>query len=187
MSRSLTIAVSGTGAGSAQPAVLKSITVSPTSATISAGETQQFTATGHYSDNGAARISRRLRRGLPPTAKRLALRHGFGNRIDRRHSDHYGFQRRGEQSRRTSNCDGCAKHCNRSSSPLRPLRSVPEKRNSLRPQATIAITARRISRRVRRGLPPTAKRLASARVWRPEWQRAPRPSRLRRAGRAVPA
>ena len=57
VSRSLTIAVSGTGTGSAQPAVLKSITVSPTSATISAGETQQFTATGHYSDNSTQNLT----------------------------------------------------------------------------------------------------------------------------------
>jgi uncharacterized protein YjdB len=47
-------ATSGLGSGSAvltvAPAVLSSITISPTAASIGVGDTQQFTATGHYSD-----------------------------------------------------------------------------------------------------------------------------------------
>ena len=50
-SRSLWVSLSGTGAGSGTGSpVLQSITVSPTSASISVGATQQFTATGHYSN-----------------------------------------------------------------------------------------------------------------------------------------
>ena len=40
----------GAGSGTGSP-VLQSITVSPSSASISVGATQQFTATGHYSDS----------------------------------------------------------------------------------------------------------------------------------------
>ncbi len=42
--------ISGVAALTVTPAVLTSITVSPTAATIATGHTQQFTATGHYSD-----------------------------------------------------------------------------------------------------------------------------------------
>ena len=53
-SRSIRIPVSGTGTGSA---ALQSITLSPASASISVGATQQFTATGHYSDGGTQNLT----------------------------------------------------------------------------------------------------------------------------------
>ena len=53
-SHSLRIPVSGTGTGSA---ALESITVSPDSASISVGATQQFTATGHYSNGSTQNLT----------------------------------------------------------------------------------------------------------------------------------
>ncbi|MGB9162454.1 MAG: Ig-like domain-containing protein, partial [Candidatus Sulfotelmatobacter sp.] len=57
-SRSLWVSLSGTGAGSGTGSpVLQSITVSPTSASISVGATQQFTATGHYSNGSTQTLT----------------------------------------------------------------------------------------------------------------------------------
>jgi len=52
--RSISVSATGTGTGSA---VLQSITVSPTSASISVGATQQFAATGHYSDGSTQNLT----------------------------------------------------------------------------------------------------------------------------------
>ncbi len=52
--RSILVSASGTGTGSA---VLQSITVSPTSASITVGATQQFAATGHYSDGSTQNLT----------------------------------------------------------------------------------------------------------------------------------
>ncbi len=48
----------GTAVLTVTPAVLVSITVAPTTASIAAGDTQQFTATGHYSDLSSAEPDR---------------------------------------------------------------------------------------------------------------------------------
>ena len=53
-SRSESIPLSGTGEGSE---TLESITISPTSASISVGGTKQFTATGHYSDGSTQNLT----------------------------------------------------------------------------------------------------------------------------------
>ena len=47
----------GTALMTVTPATLLSITVSPTAASVAAGETQQFTATGHYSDLSTANLT----------------------------------------------------------------------------------------------------------------------------------
>ncbi len=49
--------IQGTAVLTVTPAVLVSITVSPTTASIAAGGTQQFTATGHYSDLSTADLT----------------------------------------------------------------------------------------------------------------------------------
>jgi uncharacterized protein YjdB len=49
--------ISGTAQLTVTAAVLQSITVSPASTQVAAGLTQQFTATGHYSDNSAQAIT----------------------------------------------------------------------------------------------------------------------------------
>jgi uncharacterized protein YjdB len=49
--------ISGAAVLTVLPAVLVSITVSPTTASIAAGDTQQFAATGHYSDLSTADLT----------------------------------------------------------------------------------------------------------------------------------
>lgn len=57
-SRVVQVPLSGTGAGSGTGSpVLQSITVSPTSASIAVGATQQFTATGHYSNGSTQTLA----------------------------------------------------------------------------------------------------------------------------------
>jgi len=64
-------ATQGDASGFAQltvtPAVLQSITVSPTLASIAAGITQQFTATGHYSDNTSQDLTSSVTWSSSPT------------------------------------------------------------------------------------------------------------------------
>ena len=57
-SRVVRVPLIGTGAGSGTGSpVLQSITVSPTSASIAVGATQQFTATGHYSNGSTQTLA----------------------------------------------------------------------------------------------------------------------------------
>jgi uncharacterized protein YjdB len=49
--------IQGTAALTVTPAVLVSISVSPTTASVAAGDTQQFAATGHYSDLSTADLT----------------------------------------------------------------------------------------------------------------------------------
>ena len=68
--------ISGTAALTVTPAVLVSISVSPTVASIAAGDTQQFTATGPYSDLSTQNL----------TAQRdvVVVAHLGGHRVERR-------------------------------------------------------------------------------------------------------
>ena len=52
-----TTSIEGTAAVTVLPAVLLSVTVSPAAASIPAGETEQFTATGHYSDGSTQNLT----------------------------------------------------------------------------------------------------------------------------------
>jgi uncharacterized protein YjdB len=49
--------ITGTTSLTVTPATLSSITVSPASATVAAGQTQAFTATGHYSDSSTQNLT----------------------------------------------------------------------------------------------------------------------------------
>ena len=83
--------VSGTGVMTVLPAVLLTVTVSPLAASIPVGETEQFTATGHYSD-GTKRTSptrshgeRRARaRPRSPTLRVLRARSPRSQTVPRR-------------------------------------------------------------------------------------------------------
>ena len=71
------------------PAVLVGITVTPTTASIAAGDTQQFTATGHYSDGSTANLTASVTWSSTLTSVATVSSTGPGHRSGHRGHHHH--------------------------------------------------------------------------------------------------
>jgi hypothetical protein len=110
-SRVVRVPLSGTGAGSGTGSpVLQSISVGPTSASISVGATQQFTATGHYSDGSTQTLASGVTWSSSSTSGRHHRRDRTGYGSGSRKPQYYGLVGWcGQQSGGSAGGDGGAR------------------------------------------------------------------------------
>ena len=91
-----TTSIEGVSAVTVLPAVLLAVTVSPLVASIPVGETEQFTATGHYSDGSTAGSDRLGHLVIFELGHRHGVEHrrlsGRGHRGRRRCDQHHGHR-----------------------------------------------------------------------------------------------